>query len=72
MTCHQSEAHDTYIDLHLSVESIVEQQVVGHADSVRLHGMPLTVVIVSNIACNIKTHETYLTNYIDVKLHKQL
>lgn len=39
----------SYIYLHLSVESIVEQQVVSHADPVGLHGVPLPVVIVSNI-----------------------
>ena len=39
----------TYIYLHLSVEAIVEQQVVCHADSVGLHGMALTIVIVSNV-----------------------
>lgn len=48
------EAPETYVDLHLSVEAIVEQQVVGHADSVGLHGMPLTVIVVSNIAWNAK------------------
>uniref|UniRef100_A0A3P8TV44 Uncharacterized protein n=1 Tax=Amphiprion percula TaxID=161767 RepID=A0A3P8TV44_AMPPE len=41
----------TYIYLHLSVEAIVEQQVVCHADPVGLHGMPLSIVIISNITC---------------------
>ncbi len=39
----------TYIYLHLSVDAIVEQQVVSHAYAVGLHGMPLTVVIIPNI-----------------------
>lgn len=39
----------TYIYLHLSVEAIVEQQIVSHADSVGLHGVPLTIVVISNI-----------------------
>lgn len=36
----------TYIDFHLPVESIVEQEVVGHADSVGFHGMALAIVVV--------------------------
>uniref|UniRef100_A0A3Q1C8U1 Uncharacterized protein n=1 Tax=Amphiprion ocellaris TaxID=80972 RepID=A0A3Q1C8U1_AMPOC len=31
--------------------AIVEQQVVCHADPVGLHGMPLSIVIISNITC---------------------
>uniref|UniRef100_A0A3P9J304 Uncharacterized protein n=1 Tax=Oryzias latipes TaxID=8090 RepID=A0A3P9J304_ORYLA len=47
--------HQTHIDLHLPVQSIVEEKVVGHADPVGFHGMPLAVVIVSHIAC-VRTH----------------
>lgn len=43
------DCNSTYIYLHLSVEPIIEQQVVSHADSVRLHGVPLTIVVISNI-----------------------
>uniref|UniRef100_A0A8B9E9A2 Uncharacterized protein n=1 Tax=Anser cygnoides TaxID=8845 RepID=A0A8B9E9A2_ANSCY len=35
----------TYIDLHLPVETIVQQQVVGHPDPVGLHRMPLAIII---------------------------
>ena len=36
------------IDFHFSVETRVEQQIVSHADSVRLHGVPLSIIVVSN------------------------
>ena len=38
-----------HIDLHLAVEAVVEQQVVRHADAVRLHGVALPVVVVANV-----------------------
>uniref|UniRef100_A0A3B3D6L5 Uncharacterized protein n=1 Tax=Oryzias melastigma TaxID=30732 RepID=A0A3B3D6L5_ORYME len=37
--------HPTHIDLHFPVKSIVEEKVVGHANPVGFHGMPLTIVI---------------------------
>lgn len=42
----------TYVNLHLSVEAIIEQQVVGHADSVGFHRMTLAIVIIPNITWN--------------------
>ena len=38
-----------HVDLHLAVEAVVEQQVVRHADAVRLHGVALAVVVVANV-----------------------
>lgn len=34
------------VDLHAAVEAVVHDQVVRHSDSVRLHGVPLPVVVV--------------------------
>ena len=39
------------VDLHLPVESIVEQKVVGHPYPMGLHGMSLPIVVVANVAC---------------------
>ncbi len=39
----------TYIYLHLSVETIVEEEVVGHSDAVRLHRVTLPIVVVTNV-----------------------
>lgn len=39
----------TYIDLHFPVQSIVEEEVVCHADPVGFHRMALTIVVVSHI-----------------------
>uniref|UniRef100_A0A8D1F799 Uncharacterized protein n=1 Tax=Sus scrofa TaxID=9823 RepID=A0A8D1F799_PIG len=36
----------TYIDFHFPVETIVKEQIVSHADSVRLHWVALTVLTV--------------------------
>ena len=36
-------------DLHPAVEAVVDDQVVRHADAMRLHGMALAVVIVANL-----------------------
>uniref|UniRef100_A0A3Q1FDU8 Uncharacterized protein n=1 Tax=Acanthochromis polyacanthus TaxID=80966 RepID=A0A3Q1FDU8_9TELE len=43
----------TYIDLHFPVQSIVEKQVVSHPDAVRFHGMPLPIVVISDITCKV-------------------
>lgn len=50
----------TYINLHLSVQAIVEQKVVSHADSVGFHGMTLTIVIISNVTWNTVKHKISL------------
>uniref|UniRef100_A0A8D2DLZ9 Uncharacterized protein n=1 Tax=Sciurus vulgaris TaxID=55149 RepID=A0A8D2DLZ9_SCIVU len=34
----------THINFHFSIEAIVEQQIVSHADSVRLHWMALSII----------------------------
>lgn len=39
----------THIDFHFPVQSIVEEEVVRHADPVGLHGMALAVVVVPHI-----------------------
>lgn len=37
------------VDFHLSVETVVEEEVVGHANAVRLHRMALAVVVVADV-----------------------
>lgn len=44
----------THINLHFPVQSIVEEEVVCHADPVRFHRMALAVIVVSNIPYNEK------------------
>ena len=39
----------TYVDLHLPVETVVEQQVVSHPHSLRLHRMSLPIVVVAYV-----------------------
>ena len=41
----------SHVYLHLSVEPVVEQQVVCHSDPVRLHGVPLSVVVITDVTC---------------------
>lgn len=36
------------VDLHAAVEAVVDDQVVGHADAVGLHGVALAVVVVAD------------------------
>ena len=55
---------ETYIDLHLPVQPIVQQQVVSHSDTMGFHGMSLSVVIVSNVACNGKQKRTASVLYV--------
>ena len=38
------------VHLHLPVEPIVEQEVVGHPHPVGLHGMALPIVVIPNVA----------------------
>ena len=42
--------------LHLPVEPVVEDQVVGHADAVGLHGVAWPVVVVSDLAVIVVGH----------------
>ena len=44
------------VDLHLSVEAIVEEKVVGHPHSVRLHGMSLAIIVVAYVTVVVITH----------------
>lgn len=44
----------SYIDLHFPVESIVQEQVVSHPDTVWFHRMSLSVVIVPYVTCKNK------------------
>ena len=37
------------INFHLPVESIIEEQIVGHSYPVGFHGMALAIVVVSNV-----------------------
>uniref|UniRef100_A0A3Q3KYM2 Uncharacterized protein n=1 Tax=Mastacembelus armatus TaxID=205130 RepID=A0A3Q3KYM2_9TELE len=46
----------THIDLHFPVESIVQQEVVCHADPVGFHGMALSVVVVPHITLRRNNH----------------
>lgn len=40
----------TYVDLHLAIQPIVEQQIVCHTNAMWLHGMALAIIIITNIA----------------------
>lgn len=51
----------THVDLHLAVQSIVQQQVVGHAYAMRLHRMSLAIVIVANVTC--ARNKAYVLEY---------
>ena len=44
------------VDLHFSVEAIVEKEVMGHPHPVRLHRMPLSIIVISNITVIVITH----------------
>lgn len=46
----------THVDLHPPVKSIVEEEVVCHADPVRFHGMALAIVVVPHIALGKRKH----------------
>ena len=41
----------SHVYLHLSVEPVVQQQVVSHSDPVRLHGVPLPIVVITYVTC---------------------
>ena len=38
------------VDLHLPVQSVVEEEVVGHPHPMGLHGMTLAVIVVADVA----------------------
>ena len=44
------------VDLHLPVESVVEEEVVGHPHPMRLHGMSLAIIVVANVTVVVVTH----------------
>ena len=50
----------THINLHLSVESIVEKQVVGHPYSVWFHRVSLAIVVVADVTyCSQDTNQAH-------------
>lgn len=48
----------TYVDLHFPIQAIVKKQVVGHSNTMWLHGMALTVVVVTNVTFVRNTKKT--------------
>lgn len=46
----------THIDLHFPVQSIVEKEVVRHADPVGFHGMALSIVVVPHVPLERKDY----------------
>ena len=43
------------VNLHLAIEAVVEEEVVGHPHPMRLHGMALAIVVVPNVTVVIVT-----------------
>ena len=41
---------EPYVDVHLSVQAVVQKKVVCHPNAVRLHWMSRPIVIVSDVA----------------------
>ena len=37
------------VNLHFPVQSVVEEKIVGHPHSVRLHGVALSIIIIPNV-----------------------
>lgn len=50
----------THVDLHSPVKSVVEEEVVCHADPVGFHRMALAVVVVPHITLGGKREESTL------------
>ncbi len=46
----------SYINFHFPIQPIVEQEVMGHSDSVGFHGMTLAIVVIPNIPWGKKKH----------------
>ena len=46
-----------YIYLHLAIQPIVEEKVVGHPDTMRLHRVALTIVVVAYVTCRVGSGE---------------
>ena len=44
------------VNLHFTVETVVEQEVVGHPHPVRLHGVTLAIVVVSYVTVVVIAH----------------
>ena len=57
------------VDLHLAVEPVVEQEVVRHANAVRLHRVALSVVVISDVACWKKEINSEFIHDLDLILH---
>ena len=48
----------THVNLHLAIQPIVEEEVVGHPDTMGLHGVPLAIVVITNITCRVGTYRS--------------
>ena len=40
----------TNIDFHVLIEAVIKKKIVGHANTVRLHGVACTVIIIAHLA----------------------
>jgi hypothetical protein len=50
-------------NFHFSVEAVVQEEVVGHANAVRLHRVALAVVVVPDVACMKQLRMSRLLKY---------
>lgn len=49
------------VDLHKAVERVMDDEIVGHTDAVGLHGVALSIVVVSNGGFVEVTHPALFT-----------
>ena len=49
----------THINFHFPVQSIVQQQIVCHSHTMRLHWMPLSIVEIANVTCNLNHNHNH-------------
>ena len=54
----------TYINFHLAIQAVVEQEIVSHSNSVWLHGVTLSIIIISNVSCK---NNTIVSNKLQAK-----
>jgi len=54
--------------LHTAVKAVVYNQVVGHADTMGLHGVTLSIVVVSNFAVVKIGHATRIGRWHGIKV----
>jgi methyl coenzyme M reductase subunit C-like uncharacterized protein (methanogenesis marker protein 7) len=62
----------TDVNIHLFIQAVVHDQVVGHTDSMRLHDMPGAIKVIANLGYSSEKHaQSQLKSHVKTYTRKR-